>query len=106
MKSKTYLIIILLIVILICSCLSNIKIKKIIEKYETVNNASIYLHTDALQNLTMENIQQQINNNNEMIASIRDNSNVIQGNIDEINRQNLALEQELERLVKIAQDLA
>ena len=41
-----------------------------------------------------------------MIASIRDNSNVIQGNIDKINRQNLALEQELARLVKIAQDLA
>jgi|TARA_Y100000389_G_C17295204_1_gene430132 peptidoglycan hydrolase CwlO-like protein len=106
MKYNTYLIIVLLGVILICSCLSNIKIKKIIEKYQNENNASSYLHLDAVQNLTMEQIQQQIDRNNEMILTIQNDSNEIQNNINEINQRNTELEAELQRLVNIAQSLA
>ena len=106
MKTNKYLIILLLSIILICSCLSNIKIKKIIENYDNEQNARYFLHNDTVQNMTMNNIQEQINQNNEKLTEIETNKNLIQNNIDQIQTENENLRNELNRLITIAEDMA
>ena len=102
MKSNIYLIILLLSIILLCSCLSKLNNKRIIEKCNT-NSANYLLHNDAVQNMTINNINEKIESNNNKIKEITSNSNVISKNIKNIEKQNALLQERLQQLIAIAE---
>lgn len=102
MKSNIYLIILLLSIILLCSCLSKLNNKRIIEKYNT-NSANYLLHNDAVQNMTINNINEKIESNNNKIKEITSNSNIISKNIKDIEKQNALLQERLQQLISIAE---
>jgi 5-bromo-4-chloroindolyl phosphate hydrolysis protein len=97
-------ILILLIIILICSYLLNIKIKIIKENFysKTYDSTNYYLHNDAVQNKTIKVIEDKLNQNTELLNQITNNKNTIDANINEINRKNQKLISELNRLLNIA----
>tara|TARA_B100000963_G_C22384959_1_gene561816 strand:- start:379 stop:696 length:318 start_codon:yes stop_codon:yes gene_type:complete len=105
MKSNIYLIILLLSIILLCSCLSKLNNTRIIEKYNT-NSANYLLHNDAVQNMTINNINEKIESNNNKIKEITSNSNVISKNIKDIEKQNALLQERLQQLIAIAENNA
>lgn len=108
MKIKFHYVLIIFLIssMLFCSCLSDIKNKKITEKYQSINNQQFFLHNDAVQNKTMININEKINKNNKKLQDIKNNKNVIQNNIKEIEENNKKLKKELDQLILIAENKA
>tara|TARA_S200000501_G_C20270134_1_gene502452 strand:+ start:65 stop:376 length:312 start_codon:yes stop_codon:yes gene_type:complete len=103
MKSNIYLIFILILIILICSCLTNIKIKNITEEY--LNDANYFLHNDYIQRMTISDIRTKINQNTSNINTIINNRNDTNRIIQKIERQNTLLRQRLQQLIDIAENI-
>ena len=85
MKKSILLILILISVILICSCLFSLKMRSITEKYDS-HGPKFRIHNDTLQTDALNNINSDIKNISADIDEIIKNKQTTTNNITEIDK--------------------